>query len=249
MKSSDRIIKDIRFCETKPKNFVGNFNGIIGNVYQITEDTNSIAQRIARKLNEFGFLSGEFDHIYINFTENIDIGKVIESDKFMDKRIKYVDYGIDQKSFNLLTESEKNQVVKEITFKSLFLLYKNEQEKLEKINEVENLINKFETEIEISFKTKETSLYKIEISYKINPRKTLSKIVIRYFDKKNNSQKIATKDLHFYEDIFYLVDKIEVKNDKIIFNHKKTALVEIATAKYKKPIEVEINEMVNYNSL
>jgi hypothetical protein len=46
MKSTERIIKDIRYYEIKPKDFTGDFNGIIGNVYQIT---NSIGQRIARK--------------------------------------------------------------------------------------------------------------------------------------------------------------------------------------------------------
>jgi hypothetical protein len=43
--------KDIRYYEIKPKDFTGDFNGIIGNVYQITNGTNSIGQRIARKLS------------------------------------------------------------------------------------------------------------------------------------------------------------------------------------------------------
>jgi hypothetical protein len=59
--------KDIRYYEIKPKDFTGDFNGIIGNVYQITNGTNSIGQRIARKLNKCEFISGEFDHIYITF--------------------------------------------------------------------------------------------------------------------------------------------------------------------------------------
>jgi hypothetical protein len=41
MKSTERIIKDIRYYEIKPKDFTGDFNGIIGNVYQITNGTNS----------------------------------------------------------------------------------------------------------------------------------------------------------------------------------------------------------------
>jgi hypothetical protein len=57
---TDRIIKDIRYYEIKPKDFTGDFN-VIGNVYQITNDTNSIGQRIARKLNKSEFISGEFD--------------------------------------------------------------------------------------------------------------------------------------------------------------------------------------------
>ncbi|OUD27520.1 hypothetical protein, partial [Flavobacterium sp. FPG59] len=72
MKLTDRIIKDIRYYEEKPKDFVGDFNGIIGNVYKTTEDTNSIGQRIARKLNELELVCGEFDHIYIIFTKNIE---------------------------------------------------------------------------------------------------------------------------------------------------------------------------------
>ena len=130
MKSTERIIKDIRFYEIKPKDFIGDFDGSIGNVYHITEDTNSIGQRIARKLNEYKFISGEFDHIYINFTENIKLGKLIESEKFLDKRIKYVDYGIEPKSFNSLKKKKKNQLVKDITFKSLILLYEKDEEKI-----------------------------------------------------------------------------------------------------------------------
>jgi REP element-mobilizing transposase RayT len=71
----------------------------------------------------------------------------------------------------------------------------------------------------------------------------LSKIVVKYFDKKTETHYITTKDLSFYEDLFYLFDKIEVKNGKIIFTHKKTSLGEIATAKYERPIEIEITEM------
>jgi hypothetical protein len=223
MQSTERIIKDIRYCEIKPKDFTGDFNGIIGNVYHVTEDTNSIGQRIARKLNELKFISGEFDHIYINFTENLKFGNLVESEKILDKRIKYVDYGIKPKS--------------------LTLLYEKDKEKIEKIIEVDNLLNKFETEIEIAYKTKETNSYKIEIGYIINPKKTLSKIVVKYFDKKTETHYVTTKDLSFYEDLFYLVDRIEVKNGKLIFTHKKTSLGEIATAKYERPIEIEITEM------
>ncbi|QIH37300.1 hypothetical protein G7A72_00030 [Flavobacterium sp. Sr18] len=138
---------------------------------------------------------------------------------------------------------KKNQLVIDVTFKFLILPYEKDEEKIGKIIELENLVNKFETEIEIAYKIKETNSYKIEIGYMINPKKTLSKIVVKYFDKVNKTQKTTTKDLYFYEDIFYLVDKIEVKNGKIIFTHKKMSLGEIATTKYEKPVEKEITEM------
>jgi hypothetical protein len=70
---------------------------------------------------------------------------------------------------HLILTFEKNQLVKDVTFKSLILLYEKIKKNW-KIIEVENLLNKFETEIEIDYKTKETNLYKIEICYQINQK-------------------------------------------------------------------------------
>lgn len=187
----NRIIKDIRYYELKPKDFNGNFNGILGNVFQNTQDTSNIGQRIARKLNELEFISGEFDHIYINFSPNMKVDQMIVSEKFIDKRIKYIDFGIEPKTFNSLNNLDKDLKIKEITFKALFLLYSNDKQKTEIIIEVEDLITKFETEIEIAYKTKETNSYRIEISYMIKPKNSLSKIVVKYFDKKNNLDRKA----------------------------------------------------------
>jgi len=243
MKSNDRIIKDIRFFESECKNFEGNFDGIIGNVYKNTEDTNSIGQRIARKLNEYEFISGEYDHIYINLTEKIELGQILENNKTLDKRIKNIDFGIEAKKFNSSKEYDKNLLIKELTFKALKNLYKNDDYKIKKIIEVENLLNKFETEIEIAYKIKETKSYKIEIRYMIKPNNGLSKIVIRFSDKKDGIEKIITRELFHYEDIFYLVGKIDFKSNKIILSPKKSYIGQIATANYKTPIEIKINEM------
>ena len=248
MKSTDRIISDIRYYEAKPKEFIGDFNGIIGNVYKATADTNSIGQRIARKLNELNFVSGEFDHIYINLTENSEIGKVIENEKTLDIRIKNYNFGIKPEIFNSLKELEKDLLVKEITFKTLKHIYKNNSENIEKIIEVENLLNKFDTEIEIAYKIKETNSYKIQIFYMIKPKNSLSKIVVKYLDKKTQTNNFANIDLYFYEDIFYLIDKINVENGKIIFTHNKSIRGEMATEKYKKPTIIEIDDMKKNNS-
>lgn len=238
-----RIIRDIRFYEIKPKDFDGNFDGILGNVFQNTQDTNSIGQRVARKLNELGFISGEFDHIYINFSPNMNVDEIIVSEKFIDKQIKYVDYGIQPETFNSFTDFEKDIIVKEIAFKALFLLYKNDKMKIQKIAEVELLTNRFGTEIEIVYKSKETNSYKLEIGYMIKPKNGQSKIIVKYFNKKSNIKSIGTKNLNFYEDIFYLVDKITMKDEKIIFNSKKTMIGKIATKKYEQPMVFEINQL------
>jgi hypothetical protein len=106
------------------------------------------------------------------------------------------------------------------------------------------LLNKFETEIEIDYKTKETNLYKIEFAIRLT-QKNLSKIVVKYFDKEK-TQNITTMRFIFYEDIFSLVDKIEVKTENN-FTPKKTSLGEIVAAKYERPIEIEISKMERNN--
>jgi hypothetical protein len=74
------------------------------------------------------------------------------------------------------------------------------------------LLNKFETEIEIDYKTKKQIYIKLKFAIRLT-KKTLSKIVVKYFDKRKETQN-TTIDLYFYEDIFSLVDKIEVKTEK-----------------------------------
>jgi hypothetical protein len=114
MKSTDRIIKDIRYYEIKPKDFTGDFNGIVVMFTKLLTVQIQLVNEL-RKLNKSEY---RFDHIYITFTENIELGKIVGSEKFLDKRIKHVNYGIEPKAFNSLTEFKKNQISQK-TFKSL----------------------------------------------------------------------------------------------------------------------------------
>lgn len=64
----DKIIKDIRYSESEILNIEGNSHpSNFGKIYIGVLDVVAIGQRIARKLNELKFVSGEFDHIDINF--------------------------------------------------------------------------------------------------------------------------------------------------------------------------------------
>ena len=126
-----RTIKDIRYYELQPENYQGKHDGILGNVYQSSPDTKYIGQRIARKLNELGFIAGEFDHIYINLSSYLKDGEIIENDKFLDKQIRHFDFGIKPNDFNNLTDYEKDVMIKNVTFQVLQLISKNDDLKSE----------------------------------------------------------------------------------------------------------------------
>lgn len=242
---TDRIIRDIRFYELRPDNFSGQFDGTLGNVYKCTTDTKQIGQRIARKLNELSFVSGIFDHVYIYLSPILLDNEMKIQETELDERIKSVHYGIKASVFNSLSESEKDKWIKETAFKVLFLLFKTDSIRTKTISEVEATINKYNSEIEIFFKTKETSAYKVELGYQITPGGNPSRITIKYLDKKENIKKHGSIDLLHYEDIYSLVDSITVNDNTIVLNPKKSVVAALLCEKYKTPLTLEINKLKN----
>jgi len=240
----NRIIRDIRYYENKPDDYQGKFDGILGNVYYSTIDTKYIGQRIARKLNELGFISGEFDHIYINLSPELDDDNFCESNRFLDKRIKTFNYGISPFAFNILTDLEKDKKIKEITFKVLLWIYKNDDLKTQLISDTKYLINKYDKHLSIKYKTKETSSYLIDLSFQIRPDNEMSKLIIEYKNKKSNCIMQGILDILDYDDLYSLVGSVTLKDEFIIFQAKKSYLAKLVANKYKNPpTRFEINKM------
>lgn len=239
-----RVIKDIRYFETKPDDYQGKFDGMLGNIIHNSPDTMYIGQRIARKLNEFGFISGEFDHIYINLSPRLNENEISESNVFLDKQIKYFDYGFSTSVFNNLTDLEKDKNIKEITFNVLHWIYRNDDLKTQLISNVKNLIDKSDKRLMIKYKTKETSHYRIDLSFQIRPDNDKSKLIIEYTDKKENNNQQGILDILDYEDLYSLVDKVKLKDGFVVFQPKKSYHAELVAGKYKNPPKrIEINKM------
>lgn len=241
---ADKIVKEIRYSESEMENIEGNsLPGNFGKIYKTGLDIVAIGQRIARKLNELKFVSGEFDHIDINFTTLLQHEEFRMSKRDVEKWLKYVDYGLSPSIFNTKTDTEKCDFIREATFKVLKCIYSSEAEKIETIAKVENLVHRFDTEMRIHYKTKETSSYKIDISYQIKPNGGSSKAIVEYLDKKQNSKGQAFFDLRFYDDIYPLVDTISVKESVIVLNPKKSFRAELYNERYKTPLQFPINQL------
>ncbi len=241
---ADKIIKDIRYCESNVPNIVGNsMPHNLGELFKPTSDTNYIGQRIARKLNELKFSYGEFDHIYINLTTVLSENELVISNRNIDKRIKYIDFGVSTTNYNTLLDADKNQLLKSITFRILKHISIADNLNMKLVNEVELLMAKIDTEIQISYKTKETSNYKIDIHYQISPINSTTRAIVTYLDKKNNSSRQGFIPIQFYDDIYYLVDTITLNGDDLIFNPKKSFIADIHNERFKTPIVLKISEL------
>jgi len=240
---ADRIIKDIRYYES---NDIGKIPSYLGKLFHPTKDTNYIGQRIARKLNEFNYSYGEIDHIYINLTTVINENDISISKRNLDKRIKYIDYGLSPKIYNALSDNEKNNLVKLITFRVLKHISTSQNSILSKVEEVEMMMSEADTEIRIHYKIKETNNYKINIDYQINPINASTRAIVEYVDKRDNSKREGFIPLQLYEDIYSLIDTITLKGETLIFNPKKSFIADVSNKRYLIPIKIKIFNLKKY---
>jgi hypothetical protein len=243
---TDRIIRDIRFYELRPENYSGQFDGTLGHVYKNTPDIKHIGQRIARKLNELNFASGIFDHVYVYLSPTLADNEMKIQETEMDERLKSVHYGVKPSVFNSLSDSDKDKWAKEAAFKVLYLLFRTDNSKTKMISEVEALINKYNQEIKIFYKAKETNAYKVDLNYQIKPNGNPSRLLVTFLDKKENTKRHGSINLNSHEDIYSLVDTIVVKDNTIILNPKKSNIADILGEKYyKTPLTLDVAELKN----
>lgn len=243
---TDRILRDIRFYELRPENYNGQFDGTLGHVYKSTPDIKHIGQRIARKLNELNFTSGIFDHVYVYLSPTLPDNEMEIQETELDERLKSVHYGIKPSNFNSLNESEKDKWANETAFKILYLLFHDDNLKTKTISEVEALINKYNQEIKIFYKAKETKAYKVDLNYQIKPNGNPSRLLITFLDKKGNTKRHGSINLNSHEDIYLLVDTIAVKDNTIILNPKKSNVADLLGEKYyKTPLTLDVTELKN----
>jgi len=240
---NNRVIRDIRHYEIKPTEYVGDFDGILGNVYKSSFEIKCIGQRIARKLNELKFMTGDFDHIYIYLTSKLDNGKIIERDFEYDNKVKCFDFGQNREEFNSMIDSDREKRISNITFRVLKWKFGQDNEGKSMLDTVQNQIEKEGRALVINYKDKETKDYKLNIGFQIAPIGTKSKIVITYLPKEENRKLRATVDLNHFEDIYYLVDKIFYDGQQIILEPKKSMRAELVSEKYSTPLIISISEL------
>jgi hypothetical protein len=242
---ADKVIKAIRYSGSNWENVAGNsMPSTFGlKIFEPGDDMFAIGERIARKLNEFEFHSGEFDHLDINFTTVFSPGEFAVSGRQTEKWLKYVDFGLDPGSFNAKTKEERDSFIMEATFQVLNRMYLGNESNLKIIAKVKDLTRLYGRKLVIGYKIKETKSYKIEIGYQIKPYGPKSIALLNYHDKKTGFKGMATYDLDFYDNIYTLIDSISVKDKTIICTPKKSFRAEVYNESYPVPLQFEISSL------
>ncbi|MDO5105933.1 hypothetical protein [Capnocytophaga sp.] len=236
-----RILKEIHTYERHEKNTSDSWQ-----IFHFEGDTYPgwvfDEQRIASKLAESDFSIGEEDHLYVILNPNIAENSIEFSKLHFDKRTLYADFGVNPQHFNALSQKKKDFFVRNIIFS--VLKTKSTPEMRFFLEETQQKIEKHGKNIEILYKAKETSQYSIRIFFQINPEgrplslkeKNGGVAIIKYLNKQSGEEKAFRYPLFFYDDIYYLMNAISLKNNEIIIKPKTSLRAEVYNQKYAVPI-------------
>jgi len=235
------LILDIRYYENG-----SNYPRTLGKEFVFSIDAESAGARIARKLREYGFILGTYDHLYIVLTDKLPEKQIKAWSRSIDSRIRCFDCGASPSSINKMSEEKQFEFLYEATFKVLNFLASKEEAKKRLINKIKDDIRNYNTGLEILHKQKNTSLYFLSISYQIKPKGKKSIGWILYVNKKTNqSVKMPFIELEHYEDIFFLVSSASISKGTIHLKPRSSFKAEVWNKRYSVPIEIPLEKLTS----
>jgi hypothetical protein len=246
--TKDMLIRDVRYFESGWVNEdYADMPDHTGHLFKLPVSIHAIGARIARKLCEFQFHTGTFNHVYINFTTALTEGKLAFSPRTPDREdawLRYVDYGANPKAINKLSIRKKEDFVTATTFKVLRFIAKGNRANLGAIDLVEKEVHKWGTEMAILHTTKNAKTYSVRVFYRIPPHPKPATGWVEYVDKESGKRRVGCfVSLKSYEDIFFLVSSIVIKDRTIKFMPRSSFKARLYNKRYKLPIMVEIDSL------
>ena len=244
-------ILDIRFYAAAEELGDGRpMPGRLCDVYPMAEDLaalkaiDSMGPRLARKAREFGLITGDYDHVYINLTPAIPAGEVRFSPCHQSGRMRYVDYGLTHDMLDGQTPDHRLHPIGSAALSVLRLVAVGPADKDMLISRLTLLNEQLGTMLPIHHKVKETAKYRLSASYQIRPGGEKSTCYLSYWDKIEDleyTQPIT--DLFQYEDALNLLGSIVVKSGQIHVQPRKSFQASLTTNRYDCPYVFDIDSI------
>src|SRR5262245_30252498 len=129
---SDKRILDIRYFESDVPNVDGADPDYVGKHLSLPKFCDLVGARIARKLREFGFTTGKFNHVYINFSSAVRPEEISFAPRSGDRyhpSYRFVDVGVEAAQINKLSAKKKRAWLESVTLQvASFLAGKSKQQ-------------------------------------------------------------------------------------------------------------------------
>ena len=243
----DKLILDIRYFESDVPNVDNTHPDEVGEILTLSKSSALVGARIARKLRELGFKTGEFHHVYINFTTVLPDGDIAFSTSPVDKGhpwYRFIDMGVNRKTVNSMSSNQQMKWLETATLKVTSFLAGQNKQQLALVENVRELLKTHGKDLPILHKTKETTKDFVTIFYRIASKIDQSTAWVEYINKKTGERRRGCfAKLELYEDIYFLVSGISVSKGIIILKPRSSATAALYCQRYETPITIDIQDL------
>jgi len=244
---TEKLIKDIRLCESDQENVEGkSLPGGPGKIYKVNSKVIvALAQRYARKLNELGFNTPVYDHVYVNMTPILSPGKAVVSSRQVEKWLVYVDIGVSPEELRGQTLDIEYERITKIITKAFKALCERDNLDFDLVKKAESFVLKEREQLEIAYLSKDASKYSVTLTYQISSQNGKSPVFIEYLDKMTNKKgKVKLIDLVFYDDIYSLISSIAIKDCSVVMKPRSSSKANLHTNSYKVPVTISVDAIL-----
>ena len=243
MNTKPKLIADIRFYENPGRTEYGNVrHDSLGTMYSVPfRSFGAIGDRFACKLREYELTLPGFDHVYVILTPSLPSGTVEQSSLNVDGRIRYIDVGLLPQQWNTLTDDSKHDHLVDLTSAAIGTFTCNQG----LLNDVSSRLKQCRSQLEIIVKTKDTSSYRVDVSYQIRPLQEQSIAFLTYADKRSGQRgrTILTRLLSA-DDVYPLCGSIAIRNNTVTIKPRSSSRAATLTQKYSTPMSVAVDTIL-----
>lgn len=243
MNAKPKLISDIRYYENPGRTEYGNVrHDLLGTLYSIPfRSFGAIGDRFACKLREREFTLPSFDHMYVILTPALPPGDVQPSTLNLDARIRYVDVGLSPDQWASLDDDSKHDHLVDLTSTAVGAFTAN----ADTLIDVAAKLKRYRSELEIIVKSKETSYYRVDVSFQIRPLQEQSIAFLTYADKRSGQRgRITLMKLLSADDVYPLCGSIAVHNRTITIKPRSSSRAATLTRKYNVPMSVAVDSVL-----
>lgn len=112
------------------------------------------------------------------------------------------------------------------------------------VSDTHDLLQQLGSEIEITHISKITKKFSAKVTYQVRPLNKKSQAIIEYHDSvSQETRKCVFQELNMYEDIYFLVASVTLKNGTLCFKPRVSERAAYHIKTYQTPIQVHIADI------
>ena len=241
MNAKPKLISDIRYYENPGRTEYGNVrHDSLGTLYSIPfRSFGAIGDRFACKLRERQFTLPGFDHLYVILTPALSPGAVEPSTLNLDARIRYVDVGLSPNQWDLLDDDSKHDHIVDLTSFAISAFDGNGDTLVNVAADLKRHRSKLKIIV------KETSSYRVDVSFQIRPMQEQSVAFVSYTNKRTGQRGHTTlTKLLSVDDVYSLCGSIAVRGNTITIKPRSSSRAATVTAKYNVPPSIAVDAVL-----